>query len=221
YPDIPRRVSGYNLNELLPENGFHVARALVGSECTLALTLEAKCRLVWNLPEGKGWLLVEYGGHTKEEADDKARRTMETLKQAGNAPSMKLYDDPKSAAKIWEVRESGLGATAWVPGQHVTWEGWEDSAVAPERLGGYLRELKALYDRHGYKGALYGHFGQGCVHTRITFDLYTAEGIANYRRFMDDATTLVTKYGGSLSGEHGDGQSKAEFLYKMFGEELI
>ncbi|HZU27930.1 MAG TPA: FAD-linked oxidase C-terminal domain-containing protein [Bryobacteraceae bacterium] len=276
YPKIPRRVSGYNLNELLPENGFHVARALVGSECTLALTLEAKCKLVWSppartlvvlgypdvfhaadhimevmdtkpigceavdemlvsdmkekglhvddlnyLPDGRGWLLVEFGGHTKEESDANARKMMDALKGKPNAPSMKLYDKDEDAAKIWEVRESGLGASAWVPGQHVTWEGWEDSAVAPEKLGAYLRDLCSVYDKHGYKGALYGHFGQGCVHTRITFDFYTAEGIANYRRFMDDATTLVTKYGGSLSGEHGDGQSKAEFLYKMFGDELI
>ncbi len=276
FPNIPRRVSGYNLNQLLPENGFHVARALVGSECTLALTLEAKCRLVWSppgrsllvlgypdifqaadhvmevmktgpiaceavdemlvedmkkkglhtddlkyLPEGRGWLLVEFGGHTKDEADDKARHTMDALKKSEGAPSMKLYDKPEEASKIWEVREAGLGATAWVPGQHVTWEGWEDSAVPPEKLGAYLRDLYALYDKYGYMGALYGHFGQGCVHTRITYDFYTAEGIATYRRFMDEATTLVTRYGGSLSGEHGDGQSKAEFLHKMFGPELL
>ncbi len=114
----------------------------------------------------------------------------------------------------------GLGATAWVPGEPVTWEGWEDSAVPPDKVGPYLRELCELYEKHGYEGALYGHFGQGCIHTRITFDLLTAEGIANYRSFMDDATSLVVKFGGSLSGEHGDGQSKAEFLPKMFGAEI-
>ncbi len=276
YPNIPRRVSGYNLNELLPENGFHVARALVGSECTLALTLEATTKLVWSppartlvvlgypdifksadhvmevmaakpigceavdemlvsdmkikglhpsdlklLPDGRGWLLVEFGGRTKEESDAAAHHLMDTLRGKPDAPTCKLYDDPKETALVWQIRESGLGATAWVPGQHVTWEGWEDSAVAPEKLGGYLRDLCSLYDKYGYKGALYGHFGQGCVHTRITFDFYTAEGIRTYRSFMDEATTLVTRYGGSLSGEHGDGQSKAEFLYKMFGHELI
>lgn len=276
YPDIPRRVSGYNLNQLLPENGFHVARALVGSECTLALTLEATCKLVWSppgrsllvlgypdiytaadhvmevmatqpiaceavddvlvddmkkkglhtadlnyLPEGQGWLLVEFGGKNKDEADDKARRAIEALKKGDRAPSMKLYDNPEEAAKVWEVREAGLGATAWVPGQHVTWEGWEDSAVPPEKLGQYLRELRGLYQKYGYIGALYGHFGQGCVHTRTTYDLESTKGIATYRSFIEDATTLVTKFGGSLSGEHGDGQSKAEFLYKMFGHELV
>jgi FAD/FMN-containing dehydrogenase/Fe-S oxidoreductase len=276
YPDIRRRVSGYNLNQLLPENGFNVARALVGTESTCALVLEATVRLVHNpparsllvlgypdiytagdhvmevmeakpigcealddvlignmtvkgveinnlrlLPDGKGWLLVEFGAGTKEESDGAARRLMDLLKTKHDAPSMKLFDDLKEEKLVWEIRESGLGATAWVPGQHVTWEGWEDSAVPPDRVGSYLRDLKKLYNFHGYSGALYGHFGQGCIHTRITFDLLTAEGIRNYRSFMEDATDLVVRYGGSISGEHGDGQSKAEFLPKMFGAEIV
>ena len=276
YPKIPRRVSGYNLNQLLPENGFHVARALVGTECTCALVLEATVRLIYDpparsllvlgypdiyaagdhvpevmaakpiacealdekliegmkiknielrqlklLPEGGGWLILEFGGETKIDSDRAARELMRVLARAKNPPSMKLFDDAQQEKTMWEVRESGLGATAWVPGQHVTWEGWEDSAVPPERLGNYLRELKELYGKHGYSGALYGHFGQGCVHTRVTFDLLTADGIRNYRSFMDEATDLVVRYGGSLSGEHGDGQSKAEFLHKMYGPDLV
>jgi FAD/FMN-containing dehydrogenase/Fe-S oxidoreductase len=275
FPNIPRRVSGYNLPDLLPENGFNVARALVGTECTCAVTLEATVKLVWSppgrslvvlgypdiyqagdhvpeilkfkpiaceaidallvknmkikglhsqdlklLPKGRGWLLVEFGGEDRQDSDNQARRLMESLKKHGDAPEAKLYDDPNEEHLVWEIRESGLGATAWVPGEHVTWEGWEDSAVPPDKVGPYLRELCELYEKHGYEGALYGHFGQGCIHTRITFDLLTADGIANYRSFMDDATSLVVKYGGSLSGEHGDGQSKAEFLPKMFGPEI-
>ena len=172
------------------------------------------------LPDGRGWLLVEFGGEDRKDSDSQAHRMMDSLKKHSNAPSMKLYDDPHQEHLVWQVRESGLGATAWVPGEPVTWEGWEDSAVPPDKVGPYLRELCELYEKHGYEGALYGHFGQGCIHTRITFDLLTAEGIANYRSFMDDATSLVVKYGGSLSGEHGDGQSKAEFLPKMFGAEI-
>jgi FAD/FMN-containing dehydrogenase/Fe-S oxidoreductase len=276
YPDIPRRVSGYNLNELLPENGFHVARALVGTESTCVFVLEATVRLVPNpparsllvlgypdiyaagdhvpevmsaqpigcealdrlliqnmkiknldlkdlklLPDGQGWLLVEFGGENKQESDRAAGRLIDRLKNTSNPPSMKLFEDPEEEHLVWEIRESGLGATAWVPGQHVTWEGWEDSAVPPDRVGAYLRELKKLYDKHGYFGALYGHFGQGCIHTRVSFDFLSAEGIRNYRSFMDEATDLVVRYGGSLSGEHGDGQSKAEFLYKMYGPELV
>lgn len=275
FPNIPRRVSGYNLPELLPENGFNVARSLVGTECTCAVTLEATVKLVWSppgrslvvlgypniyeagdhvpeimefkpiacealdallvenmkikglhprdlklLPDGRGWLLVEFGGQDKRDSDDQASRMMDALRKHRDAPAMKLYDDPSQEHLVWQIRESGLGATAWVPGEHVTWEGWEDSAVPPDKVGPYLRELCGLYEKHGYEGALYGHFGQGCIHTRITFDLLTAEGIANYRSFMDDATSLVVKYGGSLSGEHGDGQSKAEFLPKMYGSEI-
>ena len=134
---------------------------------------------------------------------------------------MKLFDDPSQEHIVWRVRESGLGATARVPGERDSWEGWEDSAVPPERLGRYLRDLRALFDRYGYRGALYGHYGQGCVHTRIDFDLVTAEGIARFRAFIHDAADLVVRHGGSLSGEHGDGQSRAELLPKMFGAELV
>ena len=278
YPNIPRRVSGYNLDELLPgEDGrFNLARALVGSEGTLVTILEATLNLVhWPkqqslvvlgysdiytaadhvpdilpfkpigleamdnllvenikkkglhreylelLPEGKGWLLVQFGGETREESDQHARDLMDHLGGKSNAPKMKLYDDPTEEEHVWKTRESGLGATAFVPGEPITWEGWEDSAVAPEKLGDYLRDLCKLYEKHGYVGALYGHFGQGCVHTRISFDLASPNGVRNFRSFLDDASTLVTQYGGSLSGEHGDGQSKAEFLGKMFGPELL
>ena len=276
YPNIPRRVSGYNLPQLLPENGFHVARALVGTECTCAITLGATVKLIDSppgrsllvlgypdiyqsgdhvmeilshhpigleaidyrlvenmkkkelhphdlslLPEGRGWLLVEFGGENKKESDAQARRTMKALQKDRNVPTMKLYDDSDQEYMVWKIRESGLGATAWVPGQPVTWPGWEDSAVPPEKVGPYLRDLCKLYERYDYQGALYGHFGQGCIHTRITFDLITAGGIAKYRSFIEEATNLVVRYGGSLSGEHGDGQARAEFLPKMFGTELV
>lgn len=277
YPQIPRRVSGYNLDELLPENGFHVARALVGTEGTCVTVLEATARLVYSpptrsllvlgypdvytagdhvpdimarqpvglegiddllivymkksglhleeaqlLPEGGGWLLVEFGGETKEEADERAHSLMEDLKQkSSDAPSMKLYDKVEEEAKIWEIRKSGLGATAFVPEMNDTWPGWEDSAVPPARLGDYLRGLRSLLQKYGYECSLYGHFGQGCVHTRIDFDLVTAEGIEKYRSFIDEASDLVLKYGGSFSGEHGDGQSRGELLPKMYGQELV
>jgi FAD/FMN-containing dehydrogenase/Fe-S oxidoreductase len=276
YPKIPRRVSGYNLDELLPERGFNVARALVGTESTCVTILQAEMMLIDRpkarsllvlgypdvyragdhvpellafrpiglegmddrliddmkkarihpenvslLPEGKGWLLVEFGGDTKAESDAKATAVMTALRAAPNAPAMKLYDDPMTEARLWKVRESGLGATAHVPDAPVTWEGWEDSAVPPDRVGDYLRDLRRLFEKYEYGCALYGHFGQGCIHTRIDFDLQSAPGIEKYKAFMDEASSLVVSYGGSLSGEHGDGQSKAQFLPKMFGAELV
>jgi ferredoxin len=112
-----------------------------------------------------------------------------------------------------------------VPGEHDTWEGWEDSAVHPDRLGAYLRDLERLYEEFGYADqsapSLYGHFGQGCVHTRIPFGLTDAEGVATYRRFLERAADLVASYGGSLSGEHGDGQTRGELLPRMFGDRIM
>lgn len=278
YPRIPRRVSGYNLDQLLPgEDGrFNIARALVGSESTCVTILEATVQLIYSypkrvllvlgypniyeagdhvpkilehkpigfegidhflmtnvkkkgmpqaddlsvLPDGKGWLVVEFGAGTVEDAEQQARATMSALEGAG-APSMKLFVDEKEQQKVWDVREAGLGATAFVPGEPLTWEGWEDSAVPPDKVGEYLRDLCRLYEKYEYRSALYGHFGQGCIHCRVNFDLMSEPGIRKWRAFMEEATDLVTRYGGSISGEHGDGQSKAEFLYKMFGPELI
>jgi FAD/FMN-containing dehydrogenase/Fe-S oxidoreductase len=275
FPNIPRRVSGYNLNYLLPENNFQVARALVGSEGTCVTILEATCRLVESppervllvvaysdvyqcadqvpeimqhkpiglegfddllvgytrkkginseglalLPEGGGWLMVEFGADTATEAESQARGLMQALNHATNPPKMRLCDK-QQARRVWEVRESALGVTSHVPGEPFNWEGWEDAAVTPEKLGGYLRDLRKMYAAYNYKGSLYGHFGHGCVHTRINFDLQSKDGIAKFRRFMEEAADLVVSYGGSISGEHGDGQSRGELLPKMFGPELV
>jgi FAD/FMN-containing dehydrogenase/Fe-S oxidoreductase len=279
FPDIPRRVSGYNLDSLLPEHGFDVAGLLIGSESTLATVLRAELELVpvvkertlvvigypsvaeaadavpdivahepialegldrrlvrdqqikhehgeaiEQLPEGSGWLMVQFGGETLEESGARARRMLDAL-ELHDERRVKLHDDPEQEDLLWQAREAGLGATAHVPGKPDTWEGWEDSAVPPERLGDYLRDLEALYERHGYADdtmpSLYGHFGHGCVHTRIPFDLYTERGVADYREFLQQAADLVARYGGSLSGEHGDGQTRGELLPRMFGERII
>ena len=276
FPNIPRRVSGYNLNYLLPENGCNVARALVGSEGTCVTVLEATCRLVESpperallviafpdiyqcadhvpeimehkpiglegfddllvgytrakginseglalLPEGGGWLMVEFGAQTAREAESQARSLMQALTRYANAPNLRLYTGKQQIKRVWEVRESALGVTSHVPGEPMSWEGWEDSAVAPEKLGAYLRDLRKMMAAYGYRGSLYGHFGHACVHTRINFDLQSKEGIANFRKFMEEAADLVVSYGGSISGEHGDGQARGELLPKMFGPELI
>jgi Fe-S oxidoreductase len=174
------------------------------------------------LPKGHGFLIVEFGGETKEEADAKANALVEEVRKDGkHFLGWTLYDDKEAEEHVWQVREAGLGATAFIPGKDDTYEGWEDSAVPPERVGEYIRELRKLAGTYGYESALYGHYGQGCIHARWNFDLKTEPGIRKFRRFLDDASDLVLSMGGSLSGEHGDGQSRAELLPKMFGEELI
>ena len=278
YPNIPRRISGYNLDRLLPEGGFNLAAALVGTEATCALTLEAHLklipspqfrslvlvgyedcptcadqvptvmefgpvgletfdrRLVTNelrkgfkrhpelLPAGDAWLLVEFGADSQDEANDKAERLLSAVRdgQVGSPIDSKLYDNAEEESQVWEIREGGVGNSK-MPGEHPGWPSWEDAAVPPERCGEYLRDLEALCDKHGRRiSTYYGHIGHGCVHTRIDWDFLTAQGVANYRAFMEDAADLVTgKYGGSLSGEHGDGQARAELLGRMYGEELL
>src|SRR5262249_13084360 len=153
--------------------------------------------------------------------EGKARSMMAALERGGRAPVMRLYDDPAAQHLVWKVRESGLAATAHVPGEPPTGEGWGGSAVPPARARDYRRGLRPPFQAHDYGCALYGHFGDGCIHTRIDFDLESTAGIEKYKAFMEDATSLVIAYGGSLSGEHGDGQSRAQFLSKMFGAEIV
>ncbi|MBZ5643449.1 MAG: FAD-binding protein [Acidobacteriia bacterium] len=273
YPDIPRRVSGYNLDQLLPENGFHVARALVGTEGTCAIVLEAKLKLIESpqyrvlvglgyedafsaadhvpeilpanpiglegfegsivdglkrkgapnlelLPAGRGTLLVEFGSDDPKQADESARKLMETLKATANPPSIRLYTQSESKL-VWKIRESGARSASAAPGTPKQWEGWDDAAVAPEKLSGYLRDIRKLLDEYNYTAQFYGHFGHGCIHMRVTFDLQSENGIRAYGEFVERAADIVVSYGGSLSGEHGDGQSRGALLPKMFGPELM
>lgn len=278
YPKIPRRVSGYNLDSLLPENGFDVAKALVGSEGTLVTVLRAELKLVEvpaaevllvlgfgdiyqaadavpellqhsrpaqleaidgrmaqlmreehayldsleQLPEGDSWLLLQFTDDTVQQADAQARELLRAIGRDEDDASVAFSDDPPREHEMLKAREAGLGVTARPPDGSETWEGWEDSAVAPERLGDYLRDLERLFHRYGYQQAsLYGHFGQGCVHTRIPFDLRQGKGVEAFRSFLHEAADLVASYGGSLSGEHGDGQARGELLPRMFGRPLV
>ena len=173
------------------------------------------------LPEGKGYLMVQFDADTKEDANKKAHALMEDLKKGKNPPDMKLYDDPEKEQLLWEVRESGLGATAWVPGEPMTVPGWEDTAVPPDKVGDYLKDLKDLFHKYDYNPSVYGHFGQGVIHCRIPFGLFTEEGLEKYKSFSDEIAHLVVSYGGSLSGEHGDGQARADELEIMFGPEIM
>jgi FAD/FMN-containing dehydrogenase/ferredoxin len=269
FPAIPRRVSGYNLDELLPERGFNLAAALAGTEGTCVTILEAELRLIPQVPartlmvagyddifgaadhvteilearpigcecfdhalvrsterrlfpEGAAWAFVELGGDTTAESEARALALAERLRRDADPPrGVALIEDPARARRLWEVREAGLAASSRPPGEPDHYPGWEDAAVAPEDLGRYLRGLRELYDRFGYTGAFYGHLGDGCIHSRASFDLVSPAGLAAYRAFIEEAADLVVSFGGSLSGEHGDGQQRAELLPKMFGDELV
>ncbi|WP_030604361.1 FAD-binding and (Fe-S)-binding domain-containing protein [Streptomyces fulvoviolaceus] len=271
---FPRQVSGYALEHLLPERRFNLARALVGSEGTLAVVLSATVRLISppparalvvlgfqdsgaaadavpallehrllalegldqaltdivtrpetratidTLPTARAWLFAELGGT----ADELPLRAMELAEIAGQATGFtgsEIVTDPARARSLWRIREDGAGLATRMPDGSEAWPGWEDAAVPPDQLGSYLRQFTQLLTQHDLRGAVYGHFGEGCLHVRIDFDFTTEHGTAVFRAFVTDAAKLVTAHGGSLSGEHGDGQARSELLPLMYGPEVI
>lgn len=272
FPDLTRRVSGYNLDQLLPENGFHLARALVGTEGSCAVVLGATVQLVPSppvramtvlgfpdtyaaadevprlrgldalaieglsaelvdvvrqrnpgspalplLPGGRSWLLVESGGADQGEAEAAAKLIAAAM---GERAESVIHTAPARMAALWKIREEGSGYSTRMAGSE-RWSGWEDAAVPPERLGSYLREFDALLARFGRRGVTYGHYGDGCIHVRIDFDLLSAPGATEYRAFLEAAADLVVAHGGSVSGEHGDGQARSALLTRMYPPEVI
>ncbi|MFD7770320.1 FAD-linked oxidase C-terminal domain-containing protein [Streptomyces sp. NPDC059787] len=262
FPDLPRRISGYAVDALLPEKGADVARSLCGSEGTLGVLTEAVVDLVRapraralavlayadeggaaeaaagllehgpltvegmaadlvpsvaDLPRGGAWLFVETGGETEAEA----RARAETVVRAADVMDALVVTDPARQRALWRIREDASGTATRMPDGTEAWPGWEDCAVPPARLGAYLRDFRSLMADHGLRGTPYGHFGDGCIHVRIDFDLLTGPGIARFRRFSEDLADLVVAHGGSLSGEHGDGRARAELLPRMYGAETV
>ncbi|WP_232265596.1 FAD-binding and (Fe-S)-binding domain-containing protein [Streptomyces pactum] len=285
FPDLPRRISGYALDALLPERGRDVARAFCGSEGTWGVLTEAVVRLVDEpraralvvlgypdegtaadaaptvlpyrpltvegmaadlmgdarglLPQGEAWLFVEVGGDSPAEARAAAERLVhacagDTVAGLGTAGGGRggftVVTEPARQRALWRLREDAAGtatriragtSSAGPGGDTEAWPGWEDCAVPPARLGAYLRDFRALLAEHGLHGAPYGHFGEGCVHVRIDFDLLGPEGVSRYRAFSGEVADLVVAHGGSLSGEHGDGMARAELLPRMYGEPMV
>ncbi|AUH42414.1 FAD-binding and (Fe-S)-binding domain-containing protein [Streptomyces sp. CMB-StM0423] len=262
WPDLPRRISGYALDALLPERGGDLARAFTGSEGTLAVLTQATVRLVeapparalavlgyadesaaaeaaagllplrpltvegmaadlvpdaHALPRGGAWLFVETGGDTPAAA----RAAAEEVCRAADAVDHTVVAEPAEQRALWRIREDASGTATRMPDGSEAWPGWEDCAVPPARLGEYLREFRALLAAHGLRGLPYGHFGDGCIHVRIDFDLLTAPGIGRFREFSGELADLVVAHGGSLSGEHGDGRARSELLPAMYGDELV
>jgi FAD/FMN-containing dehydrogenase/Fe-S oxidoreductase len=272
---IPRQVSGYQLHHLLPENGFDMARALVGTEGSCAVVTAATVRLVatarasallalgyddvvdaaedvteilrWDptavegmdeaivdtmrarrgpdsvtgLPEGRAWLYVELDGDDESDVNRRAAELLDVLKAQGRTTGGRVVESAAERRSLWRVREDGAGLAARLVDGGESWPGWEDSAVAPENLAGYLRDFRELLAGHGLTGVMYGHFGAGCVHVRIDFDLVTDEGRTAARRFLHEAAALVVAHGGTLSGEHGDGRARGELLEVMYSHRMI
>ncbi|CAA0128477.1 putative protein [Mycolicibacterium vanbaalenii] len=276
---IPRQVSGFHLANLLPENDFNVARALVGSEGTCAIVVGATMRLVEvpssalllivayddivdaardvmtilqyspaaiegiderivatmkarrgqdsvsELPAGRAWLYVDLDGEDDIVVAAQAKKLLGDLRANGRALDCREVRDPAERKKLWRVREDGAGLSSQLKlpdGSTVTsWPGWEDSAVAPKDLADYLADFRLLLDQFHLVGVMYGHFGAGCMHIRITFDQRTSEGRKVMSTFLTAAARLVVKHGGTLSGEHGDGRARSQLLPEMYSPTIM
>ncbi|MDR1426451.1 MAG: FAD-binding protein, partial [Bifidobacteriaceae bacterium] len=258
-----RQGSGYALEHLAPERAGDLAKALVGSEGTCAIVLEATLKLVPvppatallvagyantieaadavpallahgplamegldarlaaagrrrapALPPGAGLLMVEVGG----QATTEARARAGILARDAGTPHWTVFDGAGAAA-VWKLREHGAGLAGRSPRGRQAWPGWEDAAVPPENLGAYLRDFGSLMAAHGVDGLVYGHFGDGCVHVRLDWDLeHSGRGL---RQFTGEAAALVAAHGGSLSGEHGDGRARSHLLEAMYSPVAI
>ncbi|MDV7090759.1 FAD-binding and (Fe-S)-binding domain-containing protein [Rhodococcus opacus] len=272
---IPRQVSGYHLQNLLPERKFNIARAVVGSEGTWAIVVGARMKLVpkpatallvclgyhdvvdaardipailefspaavegtdeaivatmrhrrgpdsvLGLPEGRAWLFVDLDGDDTEAVRAQADRLLARLAENGRLVHGRAAADPAERASLWRVREDGAGLSSRLASGGESWPGWEDSAVAPDELADYLADLRELLAEHELTGVMYGHFGAGCMHIRITYDLRSEQGREVFRTFTRQAAELVVRHGGSLSGEHGDGRARSEFLPLMYSPEMM
>ncbi|MDH6195921.1 FAD/FMN-containing dehydrogenase/Fe-S oxidoreductase [Mycobacterium frederiksbergense] len=272
---IPRQVSGFHLANLLPENGFDVARALVGSEGTCAIIVGATVSLVpvapsamllclgyddlvdaardnalilryspaavegidslivdtmrhlrgpdsvVGLPAGNAWLYVDLDGEDVTEVQARGAELVAELREAGRLVDARVVADPTERASLWRVREDGAGLSARLADGGESWTGWEDSAVAPDQLADYLIAIKEILAEFGLTGVMYGHFGAGCMHIRIDFDQRTPEGRAVMSRFIRRAAELCVQFGGSMSGEHGDGRARSELLSVMYSPRVM
>ncbi|MFY2787692.1 FAD-binding and (Fe-S)-binding domain-containing protein [Rhodococcus sp. MALMAid1271] len=272
---IPRQVSGFHLSHLLPENGFDIARALVGSEGTCAVIVSVTVTVVpvspaalllclgyddvvaaaadvtailefspaavegiddnivqtmeyrrgpdsvRGLPAGNAWLYVDLDGADAAEVEDKAARLLAALGDLGRVKEGRIVADPADRTALWRVREDGAGLATRLASGDESWGGWEDAAVAPENLSAYLGDLNSLLAEYELTGVMYGHFGAGCMHVRITFDQRTDAGRRVMYDFLRAAARVVVKHGGSLSGEHGDGRARSELLPVMYSPRML
>ena len=169
------------------------------------------------MPRGNGWLMVEITAQTPDLLPGIAERVVAD----SAALDHRVVTSTAEAAAIWAIREDGAGIAARPSGGQMSHPGWEDAAVPPEQLGSYLRDFDELLSEHGLHGVPYGHFGDGCIHTRIDFPLDTPNGPAAFRAFIEAAAALVASYGGSMSGEHGDGRARSELLRTMYSSDAL
>jgi FAD/FMN-containing dehydrogenase/Fe-S oxidoreductase len=278
FPRILRRVSGYNLDAILPVTSGQATAGLhqlvVGGEGTLALVTEAELRLVPR-PRAVGLLvpqfdslaaamdalapcleagpsavelldhlllelahgnlslrgatkplssraaalfMVEFTGADIAEVEDRVARLQQRLLGMSGLIEMVPAVEPALRDPLWGLRNAAVPLLLGLPGDRKPVTFIEDTAVAPQRLPAFVERFRSVLKHHGTDGAFYGHASVGCLHIRPVLNLKIGDDVARMRRITEDITDLVLEFGGSLSGEHGDGLARSEWNRKMFGD---
>ena len=277
FPQVMRRVSGYNLDEFITAAPFDLSKMVVGSEGTLCAVVAARLNLV-ELPAHKGLvavhfhdlvesveanlvvletepvaselidkilldqtvdslehapsrrllqgdpaalLVVEYYADTAVELDRKMDELESRLRECGMGYAFERALDAKSQKAIWELRKAGLGLLMGMKGDPKPNPGVEDTCVPVDKLPDYVRRVVALMEELGIAAEYYGHASVGLLHIRPIFSLKDPQGIGLLRQIEERMSDMVREYGGAMSGEHGDGLARSEWIAKMFGSELV
>ena len=184
--------------------------ACEGMDARLVELVRSAGKPVPQLPNGRSWLFVEATGQ-------QASAILKMVSHAAQAIDTRVIGDAAEAAALWKIREDGAGlASISLPTP--AHAGWEDAAVPPEHLGAWMRDFETLMQDFGLHGYPYGHFGDGCIHCRIDFPFHHGDpaSIEVFRDFMLACAEKLAVYGGSISGEHGDGRTRSELLPYMY-----
>jgi FAD/FMN-containing dehydrogenase/Fe-S oxidoreductase len=175
----------------------------------------------WVQGDPEAVLVVEFTGDTEAELTAKLDALDRRMKKSGLGYAVTRLVEPAAQARVWAVRRAGLGLIMNVPGPAKPLAFVEDTAVSPERLPEFVRRFDEIVRENGTEAGYYGHASVGCLHIRPLIDPKSQDGIDRMARIADDISGLVLEFGGSLSGEHGDGLVRSQFLEKMFGPSIV
>src|SRR4051794_30593498 len=185
--------------------------------------LEFRATAAMAAADALGVLFCEFSGDSKEEVRGLAEEFAARAPSLPGNPSAGVYLTEREQVAAWQLRQAATGLLyLTTPSKDIKPQEFvEDTGCPPERLGEYTRRFEAIVQRHGTTTGFFGHAGQGCLHIRVDLNLKRGDDRDRMQRIAGDIAQLVVDFGGSLSGEHGDGLARSEFLPLMFGPEII
>ena len=212
------------IQHILPERGLSSleivdSRVLEGAR----QLFEFRRAAAFARPDALGVLFVEFSGDSADEVAALAHDFAGRAPGLPGTPHAGVYLDPREQIAAWELRRASTGLLyRTTPTKDIKPQEFvEDTGVAPEKLGAYTRRFEEIVHRNGTTLGFFGHAGQGCLHIRVDLNLKRGVDVDRMQTIAREVAELVVEFGGSLSGEHGDGLSRSEFLPLMFGSEIM